>query len=113
VTGPAPKTVVDDKTLKATYKAADEEAVVHEQEIDEENHAKSVGGLKPENCVTVEFAGAPGVELRVKPEDLDEESRPKTSTDTGPISPRREPSVKVVSAPEKSDAKPASRACGK
>ena len=108
-----PKSIVDDKSFKEAAKAAEEETVRHEQEVDEENRPKSVGGLKPEVGVTVEWTGAPGVEIRVKPEDLDEDNRPKTSTDTGPIPPRDGPSVKVVAAPEKPHAKPASRASGK
>ena len=110
---PAPKTVVDDKSLKAVQKEAEEESLVHEQEVDDENRPKSVGNNKPEHSVTVEFTGAPGVELRVKPEDLPEEHRPKTSTKpaVGPHS--GEPSVKVVAAPEKKAPKPASRASGK
>jgi hypothetical protein len=109
----APKTVVDDKSLKAVQKEAEDEAVRHEQELDDEHQPKSVGGLKPEVGVTVEFAGAPGVELRVKPSDLPEEHRPKTSTKPAEGLHSSEPSVKVVAAPEKPMAKPASRASGK
>lgn len=109
----APKSVVDDKSLAAVQKEAEKEALSHEQELDDQNRPKSVGGVKPEVGVTVEWAGAPGVEIRVKPEDLPENDRPKTSTDTGPIPPRKEPSVKVVASPAKQSPKSASRASGK
>lgn len=109
----APKSVVDDKSLVAVQKEAEHEALIHEQELDEQNRPKSVGGLKPEVGVTVEWAGKPGVEVRVKPDGLDEDNRPKTSTDTGPIAPRTEPSVKVVASPAKKQPKAASRASGK
>jgi hypothetical protein len=109
----APKTIVDEKSLKAVQKEAEGETVRHEQELDEEHRPKSVGGLSPDVNVTVEFSGAPGVELRVKPEDLPEEHRPKTSTKpaVGPHS--GEPSVKVVAAPEKKAPKAATHAEGK
>jgi len=110
---PAPKTVVDEKSLHAVQKQAEKESVVHEQELDEENRPKSVGGLSPDVNVTVEFAGAPGVEIRVKPEDLPENDRPKTSTKPAEGPRSGEPSVKVVAAPEKKQPKPASRASGK
>lgn len=110
---PAPKTVVDDKSLKAVQKEAEEESRAHEQELDEEHRPRSVGDVSPDVNVTVEWTGAPGVELRVKPEDLPEEYRPKTSTKPA-VGPRSgEPSVKVVAAPEKKAPKPASRAEGK
>ena len=110
---PAPKAVVDEKSLSAVQKEAEREARVHEQELDEQNRPKSVGDLSPDVNVTVEFTGAPGVELRVKPEDLPEEYRPRTSTKPMVGPPSGEPSVKVVAAPEKKAPKPASRAEGK
>lgn len=109
----SPKTVVDEKSLKAVQKEAEEETVRHEQELDEEHRPKSVGGLSPDVNVTVEWDGEPKAEIRVKPEDLPEEHRPKTSTKpaVGPHS--GEPSVKVVAAPERPKAKAVSRAEGK
>lgn len=110
---PAPKSVVDDKSLAAVQKEAEKETVRHEQELDEEHRPKSVGGLSPDVNVTVEWDGEPKAEIRVKPEDLPEEHRPKTSTKpaVGPHS--GEPSVKVVAAPHKNAPKAASRAEGK
>jgi phage tail sheath gpL-like len=112
VTGPTPKTVVDDKSAAAVAKAAAKETVVHEQTI-EDGVVVSTGAVSAEVGVTVEFTGAPGVEIRVRPEDLPEESRPKTSTDTGPIPLREGPSVKVVGAPSSDGPQPASTAEGK
>jgi len=109
----SPKTVVDEKSLKAVQKEAEEETVRHEQELDEEHRPKSVGGLSPDVNVTVEWTGEPKAEIRVKPEDLPEEHRPKTSTKPAEGPHSGEPSVKVVAAPEKPHAKPASRASGK